>query len=331
MWVGRLEHSRAVLKVGYLPLFKIPVRLLTFDQAGLLGHDSPANSEELVKSIMNALKEGEAELALLHQIRTDSSTYQKAICLPSFASRDRFIAPMAHNVMKLPGSIDDVYRSLSGGHRSELRRKKKKILGDFDASVKVSCIREPAELDKAVAEIEKIAAQSYQRSLGVGFQNTEQMRQRLLLCARQGWLRIYLLSLGGKPCAFWLGTLYGGIFNSDFLAFDTQFGDYSPGMFLLMEMVDGFCREGVKEIDFGSGEGRYKERFGNFQSMEASVHIYAPTLKGWVLNTARTATGLVDRAIRKMLQRTNLMPGIKKFWRLRLTKQAASAVASGAR
>ena len=86
----------------------------------------------------------------------------------------------------------------------------------------------------------------------------------------------------------------------------------------MMKIVDEFCIERVGEIDFGFGEGRYKEQFGNTPSMEASVCIYAPTPRGILLNTVRTTAGLVDDTIRKVLDRTNVLPKVKKFWRARL-------------
>jgi hypothetical protein len=315
MLVGRLEHYRVDAKIGYFRLAKVTVRLLSFAHGGLLGNDSLENSEEFIKSILSALRTGAADMAVLHQACADSPIFRKALSVPRRAERDRLTKVAAHHVMKLPKTIDEVYRDLSAGHRSELRRKKKKILVDFDGTAKIRCVRELVDLEEAVAEIEGIAAKSYQRGLGVGFKDTEHTRQRLRLCAEKGWLRIYLLSLDAKPCAFWLGTVYCGTFCSDYLGFDTRLSDYSPGMFLLTEMIDSFCREGIKEIDFGHGEGRYKERFGNSHSMEASVWIYSPTPKGLLANGMRTTSRLIDDALRKILNRTNILPTLKKFWR----------------
>jgi hypothetical protein len=268
------------------------------------------------------LRNGEADMALLQQISPESPICERALSLPGSATRDRLTKRAVHYVMKLPSSIDGGGDGPSSGHCSELRRKRKKIrrniLKDFDGHIKVECFREPAELEGTIAKLEPIAAKSYQRGLGVGFQDTEQMRRRLQLCAEKGWLRIYLLTLKDKPCAFWVGTVYNGTFCSDHIGFDPQFGNYSPGMFLLTEMIEDFCKAGIREIDFGQGGGLYKERFGNSQSTEVSVCVFAPTWKGISVNAARTATGLVEHAIRKILEHTNLLPRIKRFWRMRI-------------
>jgi hypothetical protein len=323
MLVGRLERVRITSKIGYLRLPGIPSHALLFSYGGLLGNASDENSSEIVKSIMASLREGEADVAVLDHPRVGSALYEGALRAPGFATRDRLQKPAVHYMMRLPADMKDVYPALSANHRSDLKRKAKKLAADHQGRVKVCCYREPGELDDVIPQVEEIAKKTYQRGLGVGFQDNEGMRRRLRLCAEKGWLRIYVLHLSDTPCAFWIGTLYQGSFCSDYLAFDPRFSAYSPGTFLLMQVVEEFCRAGVKEIDFGPGEGRYKEQFGNSPSMEASVWIYSPTLKGLLVNTVRTTAGLIDDTMRKILERTNVLPKVKKLWRERLAGRSS--------
>jgi len=322
MLVGRLEHAQTDYKIGYLRFPGIRVRLLSFAYRGMLGNLSVENSSELVKSIMDGLRQGEAEMAFLHQPSTDSHIYQKALSLAG-PSRDHLTRPGARYLMRLPSEIKEAYSALSGTQRKRLRRNEEKLRARFQDDVEIRCFRQAKELDIVLPQVECIARETYQRGLGVGFENTELMYRRLRVCAERGWLRIYLLSLGGQPCAFWIGTVYGGGFCSDYTGFDTRFADYSLGSYLLTKMVEDFIKTGVEEIDFGPGQAEYKERFGNRRLLEASVCIFAPSMKGLMLNAVRTSTGLADGAVRKTLQRTNLLPKIKRFWRARLAKRIA--------
>jgi CelD/BcsL family acetyltransferase involved in cellulose biosynthesis len=324
MLVGRLENTRMASKIGYLRLPGIPSRVLSFSYGGLLGDPSDENCDEIIRSIMASLREGEADVAVLDHPRIGSFLRDGTLRASGFATRDRLPKPALHHVMKLPEDIKDVYPALSGNHRADLKRKAKKLMADHQGNVKVRCYREPAELEHAIPQIEQIAQKTYQRGLGVGFQDNDEMRRRLRLCADKGWLRIYVLYLGDTPCAFWIGTLYHGSFCSDYLAFDPRFGAYSPGTFLLMKVLEEFCGAGVREVDFGFGEGRYKEQFGNSPSMEASVFVFAPKAKGILLNGMRTSTGLTENLARRIVERTNLLPRIKKLWRSRLAKKTAS-------
>lgn len=323
--IGRLERTRMEFKVGYLHLPAIPTRVLSFSYEGLRGNSSDENSTALTRSVMNSLEGGEADVAFFHQPKEDSNLYKRALNLPNFWCRDHFTSPQPHHVMKLPETIDQVYQGISHGLRSQLRRKQKKVLKDFNGAVKVACYRNASDLDRVFSDAEAIAKKTYQRGLGVGFENTEAMRGRLNLCAQMGWLRAGVLYLKDRPCAFWIGNVYDGVFVSDFLAFDPEFRDSSPGSYLLIAMIEEFCKEGVQAVDFGFGPGEYKERFGNFQLRETSVFIFAPSAKGIALNAMRTVTVLVGNIVKKTLERTNLLPKIKRLWRNRLSQNPATS------
>lgn len=320
MLVGRLERSRMTPKIGYLRLPGIPSLSLTFSYGGLLGDPSLQNCSEIIKSVMTALRQGEADMAVLDHLRVGSLLYEGALRASGPASRDRFIKAEPHSVMALPKDIEELYRGFSQGLRAEIRRKKKKVLADFGGKVEIRCYRELEEVESVIPVLEGIAQNTYQRGLGVGFQNTPQMCHRLRFCAQKKWLRIYILSVDGKASAFWVGTLSNQVFVSDYNAYDPSLRDYSLGTFLLAAVVEDFCKEGVQAIDFGFGQAEYKDRFANTRHIEASVHIFAPRPKGFALNAIRTSTRAVDSFARRMLEKTKLLAKIKRFWRFQLVK-----------
>jgi hypothetical protein len=298
------------------------VRALTFASTGFFGNASPENCEALVRSILNALQQKEANAAHLQQVNTESPLFHSALKLPGIASRDHVPQLTPHSLLNLSANPEDVWQGLSSGVRSDIKRKKKKLLRQFEAGARFQCFREPGELETAVPLVESIAKKTYQRALGVGFQDTEPIHKRLQFFAERGWLRMYLLTLNEEPSAFWVGTVYQGTFTSDYLAFDPKFSDYSPGMFLLSEVIDDLCKTGVQRLNFGAGEGRYKERFSNCHSTEASVYIFAPGLKGMALNSVRTAMGSIENMAKKTLERTRLLPTVKRLWRSRLASKS---------
>jgi hypothetical protein len=320
MAVGWIERTQMRSQIGYLKLPGLPAQLLNFSYGGFLGNLSAENSEELIRSIMGALRSGEADVAGLDHLSIGSPLHSRALAASGFATRDHFVQPDPHNVMVLPTNVDELYKGFSQGLRAEVRRKKKKLLADFGESVVIRCYRQADEVEEACPLLEEVAKGTYQRGLGVGFRDSEEMRRRLRFCARKGWLRIYVLTIAGKPCAFWIGTLYNGSFLSDYNSYDPQYRNYSLGTYLLISVVEEFCKEGVQNIDFGFGPAEYKERFGNTMLMESSVYIFAPKLKGLVLNTIRTTTCSVDAAVKKVLERTKLLPRIKRLWRERAAK-----------
>lgn len=319
MFVGRIERIKIESRVGYIR-FRGPESLvLIFPSVGRLGNSSSEEiSEAFLRSVMSSLRAGEADAALLQQVDMTSRLFEAGLRIPGPTSRDRVLKPAAHYFLRLPRSIEEVHRGFSQGLRAEVRRKKKKLLTDFPDAVKVECFRAPDELERVLPELEKIAAKTYQRALGVGFQDNDEMRRRLRFFAQRGWLRIYLLTIEDKPWAFWTGTLYRDSFSSGDIGFDPGFSRYSPGTFLLSWVIEDLCAAGVAEIDFGSGDAEYKERFGNLRLMETGVYVFAPTVKGATVNLLRTAIGFVDSGLRAFLHHSNLLPRIKRLWRSRL-------------
>jgi hypothetical protein len=320
--VGWLRYADIRPKIGY---FRIPyarVRLLNFSYRGFLGNPSDKSAAELVGSVLASLRDKEADVAMFHQSDVGSPIYESAIKMASSLSRDYLARPSLHHFMRLSGTFNEVSRRLSSSLRKELRRKKEKMIEDFGGRFLIRRFSEPADLDEALPLLEEIAKKTYQRGLHVGFEDTPETRRRLTFFAQSGWLRIHVLLLADKPCAFSIGTLYRGSFSSDEVGFDPQFSFYSPGKVLLFAMVEEFSDSGVEEIDFGSGEAEYKARFGNFSSEEASVYVFAPHARGLVLNGLRTAAGLLDLSAKKLLGRSNLLPKIKKIWRGTVSKNS---------
>ncbi len=153
-------------------------------------------------------------------------------------------------------------------------------------------------MDELALAAELLASKSYQRGLGTGFFDTPLMRAQLSLKAERGWLRGYVLFLGGKACAFWIGDVNRGTFGSDYLGYDPSLAKYSPGMYLIVKVIEGFCdgnRDEVTAIDFGPGPAQYKEVLSTEEWRSMAVYIFASTLKGFTINFIRTLIGGVDQ------------------------------------
>ena len=326
--IGRLEQKKLAFRVGYLTLFRHKARCLEFVYDGLRGNASPENTEILVREVMNCLRSGEADLAILEFVRIDSVLYQFSKTLPGFLGRDTSPSQTGHESLKLPPSIDELYKRMSSKRRAEIRRKAKKFVAQASPSINIVCYRDAEQLDRIFQDVEEIAKKTYLRGLGAGFEDNTLVRARLELCARKGWLRAYVLYIGDQPCAYWIGMLCGETFYGEYVGYDPEYRLLSPGMFVMLNVIETFCNgtsgDTVREVDFGFGNAEYKSALCNSSSVEASVFVFAPTFKGLRLNLVRTAARMLDQVARKTVSRVNLLQKIKKTWRDRLSKRAES-------
>jgi hypothetical protein len=323
--VGRIDRGHISCRLGYLRV-NLPAKILCFVYGAFRGNSSPENCSLILNSILQSLSHREADVAYMNYLRQDSDLYRSATQEPGRLCRDYLRATQPHFAATLPSSSEEFYRGLSSSAKWQAKSKRKKLLKDFAGDVRIRCFQEIGELDSMVQDVEQVAKNSYQRGLGVGFFDTPAVRNQLRLKAERGWLRGYLLYVAGRPSAFWIGDVNEGTFGSDYLAFDAEFSKYSPGMFLIYKVIEGFCEsgEGVTAIDFAPGHAQYKHVLANQEWCETSVYVFAPTVKGVRLNVVRSAVGGTDQAIKAVLARTNLLQKVKRAWRAHATAEAAA-------
>lgn len=319
MLIGRILKQQVEFKVGYQTVLKPKACLLSFIWGGTMGNLSRENSEVMVREVSNSLRHGEADLAVFNNVRVDGEIYQATTHLPGFLGRDRFPASQTHRSLVLPASPEKFDASLSRKVRKNQKWEAKKLMQEFGASVEVMSLGRPSDLERLINDVEEIAKKTYHRGLGVGFAADEEMRRRLRLDAQDGSLRAFLLYLAGKPCAFWLGTVYQKTFHSGYIGFDPAYKCFSPGTFLTRRVIDRLCDHNVadviEEIDFGLGDAQYKQVLGNRSWQDATVYIFGPSLRGVALNVLRTPIVLIDQLAKRALARAGALQKIKRAWR----------------
>ncbi len=330
MMVGRLVKRSMDFKIGYKTLYKPRVSLLSIVYTGIVGEQSYTNSEAIIAEIINALNKGEADMVTMHFLRLDSDIYGLAKKKPGFLCRDYISDVKTHSKINLPGSMNEFLVRLKSKHKRYYNRhfyscdgspfkagspcRMFKKLEKKHQKVTFKCFQDKEDVDLLCSDAEEVAQKTYQRGLGTGFfYNREKARRAFL--AWHEWQVGYVLYVNDKPCAFWIGSVYGKRFLSEFLGFDPAYKKYEPGTILLMKIIDDFCENNIEELDFGVGEASYKKRFGDEHWEEESVYIFAPTLKGIKLNFARTATSFLSQFAERMLNRFDLLTNIKRAWR----------------
>jgi hypothetical protein len=324
--IGRLEKKRIAFKIGYLTILRPLARILNFVYGAVRGNASPENSEILIREVVRCLQNDEADVAFLEFVPVDSPLYQKALSVPGFLNRDSHPAAQLHDLLEVPDSMDLVYQRMSSDRRAVLRKRIRKLQAHPAGELRIVCYRELAEIERMFVDVERIAKNTYQRGLGAGFSDTPEVRERLGLAARKGWLQAYVEYLGDRPVSFWIGMLYGDTFVSEYMGFDTEFRQFAPGMVLILKVIEGFCtranRDDVKKLDFGLGHAEYKAFLSTQNWREAALYIFGPTWKGAFLKSVRWGTQSIDQLARKVLVSTAIFPPLKRIWRDKLAKRS---------
>jgi hypothetical protein len=319
--VGRLERARISFTLGYLKLFQPEVRALCFAYRGFLGNQSAENSQFVMREIIKCLSSGEADVARLDYVGIDSPLCESAKAVPGILCRDYSAPTQPHGCLRLPGTFEEFFGSLSRKERHNLKRYSGRVKTDFPEKMRIQSFRQESEVEDLIRDTEGVAKKTYQRALGVGFQHNLETRQSLRSAAQKGDLRGCILYLEDIPCAFMIGVQYRQALHGISTGYDPQYTEYSPGSLVLMHWIrEAFESNGsqrVSEIDLGPGDGRYKRSLHNHVWHESVVYIFAPTLKGLLFNFQRTLTYLIDQSARKLFLNTGFLEKIKKVWRSR--------------
>lgn len=322
--VGRCEDDRLKLRLGYWTLGGPKCTTITFVYGGVLGNPTREQSEALVSAILCDLRRGRADMAYFNHLRVDSPLYIAATMRPPACSRDYCSTTQSHQHLTLLPSREEFLKSLPTKARRNLQWQARRFEKVFPGKLRISSLGDREDLPTLVHDVEEIAAGTYQRGLCAGFQDTPESRQRLTLHAQNGWLRAYILYVDDRPAAFWMGLAYERTFHSEYMGYKQDYAQYSPGMYLIVEVIEGLCADtngrSIDAIDFGLGDAQYKRLLSDESWTEATPFIFAPTLRGVLLNLLRTPILHLDRLCRRVLG-SQLEARVKRIWRRRVASR----------
>lgn len=328
---GRLEKVPLPVSFGYLKVSNSEILQLTIIYGGLMGAWDEPGATVLIRHLRRMMRQKHIDAVYCSAMSHDHPVYTAANRIVPFYLRDSILKNNLHWWSDHPASYDAFLKKINSKHRTQLRSKERKLAeyGSGPVETKIFSTPEEAPLFSAIAE--KIARTTYLRGLGEGFYNSDEMRNRLDLAARKGWMRGYVLYANEQPCAFWLGTLYNHVFYLEYTGFDSAFKDFAAGQILFMKMVEHLCSAGnISGMDFGFGDAAYKQRYGDRNWEESDLYLFAAAPGMLLANTMRKSAALLRRTAEKALQRFDLLKMIKKQWRIAAEKTAHGCNNNGA-
>lgn len=324
--VARLEEVELEAKIGYLRVYRPRIRCLTVVHGGVGGAVVAGDSRRVLAALRGALARREADVLRFLGLRTDSPLYAAAASVSPWLCRDHAVSPQLHWRVTVPDSLDEFLAARSRNTRQNVRRYGKRLERDYRGRLTIRRFGRDADpnLDRLFADLEAVAAKTYQRGLGVGFTGDELQRRTIELELRRGRYLAWVLDVDGVPGAFWDGSIHAGTFFIGSPGYDPALAPARVGTWLQMRMMEDLCRrDDVLALDYGMGDARYKRSFGDECFTDAILHVFAPTFTGLRANAARTAAIGATRAAQRGLGDADLDQRVKRLWRRRLQAREA--------
>jgi CelD/BcsL family acetyltransferase involved in cellulose biosynthesis len=316
---ARIELRRLEAAVGYRAIYAPTVRVLQVVDGGI-AVVSPEAAAALARVVADALGAGDVEVAAVPPLEIGSQLGTAFASLGGPLTRQPLIAPWTRRLLRLPGSFDGFLATRSHKTRKGIRRDARQLEAAFGDALSVEIVREPADADRLVAEVDRVARSSYQRRLGAGFADTAEQRELVRVGLEHGWMRGYLLYLEGKPAAYWLCSPFRRTTLLRTGGFDEAYSEHRVGIYLLMRVIEDSCLDpGLDVLDFGPGDAPYKEQYANEMREERNAVIFAPTFRARRINATRTAILGPTRLAKAALDKTHLTSRVKTRLRRRAT------------
>jgi len=316
--VAQRKRQRLDWRLGYLTVFSKTIRMVEVLPGGVIGAPRETDAREAIAALLERLRAAEADMALLKYVDKDGALRAAAESVPPAVCRDLFPEEVTHWVLDLPGTFDEFFKSRSKNTKSNIRRYSNRIERAFGDEIRAQTFRTSQELDRAIDLIDPIAAQTYQRGIGVGFEDTPEMRAVWQLAAARGWLRIDVLFVRERPVAFWAGFTYASSYLIVHTGYLPELQYVHPGQYLLMTIIEDLCADpDITHVDFGYGEAAYKRNFGSRHFAQSTICLFAPNMKGVGLNLTRRAIFGLNSAAKRILARFNALDRVRKTLRRR--------------
>ena len=323
MLVGRVTKRRLSTVVSFVNIPGPNVNVLEIVKGGRIGLQSSAIDKRLAMELLDAIRGGDVDLVCFQRLSLNSDLLHEVRRLPGLLIKDRVPHVFYYSVLSLKARPGERASLLPGKARREVRRKARILEREFPAKVRVKYFSAPLEMEAGVRDALMVAQNTWQYHLSNGFSNSAQIQTNLRFLARKGWLRIYVLYLEDRPCAFLIGQLFRNTFYCQYAGYHPDFARFSVGSLLTAWALESLAEAGVKQVDLGEGGQEHNRRLGCQKREEGTVHVYSPTLRGLWLNMFFAVTQTIRAGGRRTLVGLRLS-WLVKIWERFLVSRSKS-------
>ena len=188
-----------------------------------------------------------------------------------------------------PGGWDEFLAGQSSNFREQARRKERKLGREHELRYRLGAA------ETLESDLDTLFALHRKRWAGpdTRFSTHERFHRAFAgVALERGWLRLWIMDVGGTPVAAWYGFRYGGAELYFQSGRDTDWDRYSVGFVLLCHTIRAAPEDGAHEYRLLRGGEDYKFRFAENDPGLMTV----AKAKGPLGRAALAAAGALDRS-----------------------------------
>ncbi len=326
--VARIADEQFRVKVSGARLGSVRAPALVVSFEGLLGATTDVARRAAHRAIRDQLAAGEADAAVLQKTPRAGGWFRELTAGgPSVLRLVR--PPEASWTAQLPQSWDALLGARSSKSRKQIRFDDKKLRRIYGDRLVLRRLDLPEHQDRLIRDVTAVAATTYQRGLGVSMVDGPVQQALFDLALAKGWLRVWMLYIDDRPVAFWWGVNYAGVLSIGSPGYVPAYAKDRVGYYTLRRMLEDSANDpATHQIDFGTRDADYKERFGDRRNEVSDVLLFARRPRALTLHAFLRAEERLLMIGRVGLARAGRADQIRQWWRERNLPAAATANAS---
>lgn len=215
----------------------------------------------------------------------------------------------------LTRGIEGYLAKFSPKSLSTLRRKVRHFAEECGGKLDIREYQLPGELESYYPIARSLSAKTYQeQQFDWGLPDTPEFHSEMSGAAGRGDVRAYLLFHGDRAVAYLYCPVRDGVVSYQYVGYDPEFGDRSPGTILLWSALERLIAEGNHRLfDFTQGAGEHKRFFATGQQLCADVYLLRRTPRNrLVVWSHMTCSSLFEKGM-GLLERSGAKATVKRL------------------
>lgn len=230
----------------------------------------------------------------------------------------QYAANYKRRLIALPKTFEEYLKQLGSKTRSDLNRNSRKLREHVNNELAIKSYTGEPSVTEFMRLAELVSKKTYQWNLlNRGLRDSDHVKNKLLLAAKRGWMRCYILFCREKPVAFMVGYLHRGRYYSTDIGYDPEWAAWSVGNVLHCEVVRDLIERtsDAALFDF-MGDRPTHERLSNgvFEE-EANFYLFPKSLEGTALYLALLLTDKLSILASRILETLHLKTRVRNLIR----------------
>lgn len=237
--------------------------------------------------------------------------YSRWLVYTPYSFNNRFVD------LRSIGTFDAYLQQFSSKSRSTLQRKVRKFEQSSQGRIDCRLYRTSEEVAEFLRIARPLSAGTYQaRLLGAGLPESPEFQNHAVAMAAAGRVRAMLLFLNQAPVAFVFCFCTDGVATFDYVGFDTQFRELSPGTVLQFMLLQNLFSDGDCSIfDFTEGENEQKRLFGTSFQRCAKSYVFRYSIRAALAVTIHRRLNTMTERLGAWLHRFGLKAKLRALIR----------------